>query len=76
MKNDVKLLLEITVIKCFFFQNGILDQEKKFGTLCLVDPLLSLSLALNLVSLESFFVSLSDDVPFSKLMHLSDDHHI
>lgn len=52
---------------------------KKIETLCLVDliSVVTSSLALNLASLESLFISLSreSDVPFVRIIHLLDEQH-
>lgn len=44
---------------------------------CLLDHIsvVTSSLTLNLISLESLFISLSIDVPFVGILHLGDDQH-
>lgn len=51
---------------------------KQVRYLCLVNHISvgTLSLAFNLVSLGSYFISLSNDVSFVRMMHLLDEHHI
>lgn len=51
--------------------------SKKSGSLCSVDRIsVTLSLALNRVSFDSFFISLLNDVPFVRVMRLWDDKRI
>lgn len=52
--------------------------SKKFGTLCLLDPIsvVTSSLAVNLVSLEGLFISLSNKDPFVKIMHFFNFLHL